>query len=375
MKSITHIVLNNFINDARVFKACILMREHGYNVQVICLKSNETPNHEIIQGIEIYRISLLSKKLHRIFSFIKYLEFFFRVQKYLKKADLVHVNDFEPLPIVWFAKMSGGNFKTLYDAHEFASERNGLNNFLRTSIRLTEKFFGGFCDEIITVSESISKEYRRIHKRKKIEVVLNVPLLQLTISSSVNLRDEFKIPNKKKIFLYQGRLLINRGIEFLIEAFDNIHPDAVLVFMGSGTLEDKVKKAAALNNKIYHKTAVPYNDLLAYTSSADFGLMTAENVCLSYKYCMPNKLFEYINAGIPIITTNLKDCSEFVIREKIGLVLYRDNAEGVRNTINFALESNKQNYSTSLAAASAKYNWDREKEKLYKIYIKLLEGA
>ena len=351
------------------------MREHGYNVQVICLKSNGTPNHEIIQGIEVYRISLLSKKLHRIFSFIKYLEFFFRVQKYLKKADLVHVNDFEPLPIVWFARMSGGNFKSLYDAHEFASERNGLNNFLRTSIRLTEKFFGGFCDEIITVSESISKEYRRIHKRKKIEVVLNVPLLQLTISSSVNLRDEFKIPNKKKIFLYQGKLLINRGIEFLIEAFDNIHPDAVLVFMGSGTLEDKVKKAVALNNKIYHKPAVPYNDLIAYTSSADFGLMTAENVCLSYKYCMPNKLFEYINAGIPIITTNLKDCSELVTSEKIGLVLNSDNAEGVRNTINFALESNKQSYSTSLVTAAAKYNWDREKKKLYKIYIKLLEGA
>ena len=50
-----------------------------------------------------------------------------------------------------------------------------------------------------------------------------------------------------------------------------------------------------------------------------------------------------------------------------------DNAEGVRNTINFALESNKQNYSTSLAAAAAKYNWDREKEKLYKIYIKHLK--
>ena len=90
---------------------------------------------------------------------------------------------------------------------------------------------------------------------------------------------------------------------------------------------------------------------------------------------MPNKLFEYINAGIPIITTNLKDCSELVIREKIGLVLESDNAQGVRNTINFALESNKQNYSNSLAAAAAKYNWGREKEKLYKIYIKLLEGA
>ena len=120
------------------------MREHGYNVQVICLKSNETPSHEIIQGIEVYRISILSKKLHSIFSFIKYLEFFFRVQKYLKKADLVHVNDFEPLPIVWFARMSGGNFKTLYDAHEFASERNGLNKVFRQLIRSTEKFFGGF---------------------------------------------------------------------------------------------------------------------------------------------------------------------------------------------------------------------------------------
>jgi glycosyltransferase involved in cell wall biosynthesis len=100
--------------------------------------------------------------------------------------------------------------------------------------------------------------------------------------------------------------------------------------------------------------------------------MTAENVCLSYKYCMPNKLFEYINAGIPVITTNLKDCSELVVREKIGLVLESDNAEGVRNTINFALESDNQNYANSLKAAASKYNWDKEKEKLHKIYIKLL---
>lgn len=351
------------------------MREHGYNVQVICLKSNETPSHEIIQGIEVYRISILSKKLHRIFSFIKYLEFFFRVQKYLKKADLVHVNDFEPLPIVWFARMSGGNFKTLYDAHEFASERNGLNKVFRQLIRSTEKFFGEFCDEIITVSESISSEYRRIHKRERVDVILNVPLFPKFISSSCNIRETFNISDKKKIFLYQGKLLINRGIEFLIEAFDDIHPDAVLVFIGSGTLEDKVRKAAALNHKIYHKSAVPYDDLLAYTSSADFGLMTAENVCLSYKYCMPNKLFEYINAGIPVITTNLKDCSELVIREKIGLVLENDNAEGVRNTINFALESDNQNYANSLKVAATKYNWDKEKEKLYKIYIKHLKCA
>ena len=78
---------------------------------------------------------------------------------------------------------------------------------------------------------------------------------------------------------------------------------------------------------------------------------------------------------LKIFTTNIKDCSELVIREKIGLVLESDNAEGVRNTINFALESNKQNYATSLAAAAAKYNWDREKEKLHKIYIKLLNGV
>ena len=351
------------------------MREHGYNVQVICLKSNETPSHEIIQGIEVYRISILSKKLHSIFNFIKYLEFFFRVQKYLKKADLVHVNDFEPLPIVWFARMSGGNFKTLYDAHEFASERNGLNKVFRQLIRSTEKFFGEFCDEIITVSESISSEYRRIHKRERVDVILNVPLFPKFISSSCNIRETFNISDKKKIFLYQGKLFINRGIEFLIEAFDDIHPDAVLVFIGSGTLEDKVRKAAALNHKIYHKSAVPYDDLLAYTSSADFGLMTAENVCLSYKYCMPNKLFEYINAGIPVITTNLKDCSELVIREKIGLVLESDNAEGVRNTINFALESDNQNYVNFLKAAATKYNWDKEKEKLYKIYIKHLNCA
>ena len=375
MKTIVHIVLNNFINDARVLKACILMREHGYNVQVICLKNNKTPSHELIQGIEVYRIRLLSKKLHRLFSFIKYLEFSFRVQKYIRKADLVHVNDFEPLPIVWFSRMSGGNFKTIYDAHEFASERNGLNKLFRQIIRLTEKFFGEFCDEIITVSESIANEYRRIHRRERVNVILNVPITTKFISSSCNIRDTFEIPDNKKIFLYQGKLFINRGIEFLIEAFDDIHPDAVLVFIGSGTLEDKVKEAAALNNQIYHIETVPYNDLLAYTSSADFGLMSAENVCLSYKYCMPNKLFEYINAGIPIITTNLKDCSELVIKERIGLVLESDNAEGVRNTINFALESSKQNYSTSLAAAAAKYNWDREKEKLYKIYIKLLEGA
>ena len=230
------------------------MREHGYNVQVICLKNNETPSHEVIRGIEVYRIRLLSKKFHRIFSFIKYLEFLFRVQRHLKKADLVQVNDFEPLPIVWFAKMSGGNFKTLYDAHEYASEKNGLNRFFRQIIRLTENFFGKFCDEIITVSESISNEYRQIHKREKVDVILNVPLFPKFVSSSCNIRDTFNISDKKKIFLYQGKLFINRGIEFLIEAFDDIHPDAVLVFIGNGTLEDKVKKASTINNKIYHKS-------------------------------------------------------------------------------------------------------------------------
>ena len=348
------------------------MVTEGHQVRVVCLKSDRTVEQEIIDGIEVIRISLKAASWPRFLNPLKFVEFIFQTQKYLKDADLVHVNDFEPLPVAWWGKVTGKKFKTLYDAHEFASEKNGLQNLSRNFIRTTERFFGKRVDEIITVSEGIAREYEKRHKREKVEVILNVPMASGSGQPSNKLREALNIAPDKMIFLYQGKFLIDRGIPFLIEAFEDIDERAALVFMGNGTLQTQVENAARDMDNVFFQPAVPYVELLSFTSSADFGLLTTENVCLNHWYCMPNKLFEYIQSGIPIISTNLHDCKEVIERNHVGLVLESDDAIGVRKTIKKAVATNPEEFKTGLTEAAAKYNWQVEQARLLRIYKRIL---
>ena len=141
--------------------------------------------------------------------------------------------------------------------------------------------------------------------------------------------------------------------------------------MGYGSLENLVQDAGKEYKNIYFHKAVSPDILLNYTSSADFGISTIEDSCLSYRYCLPNKMFEYIMAGLPIIVSNLPEMKRLVEDNKIGVVAPQNTAQGLQIAIEKALELNKEELQENLQKVKEVYNWEEQEKVLLNIYKKL----
>ena len=235
------------------------------------------------------------------------------------KPKVVHCHDTSVLPVGSIIKFITGA-KLIYDAHELESNRNGLTKFLGKLTLFAEKFLWKSIDALIVVSPSIKKWYKKNIGNKYSKVILNSPVLEKKISrkNTSYLRHKFSIKDDSKIFLYIGILTNGRGIDLIIEAFKNYDIKSSIVFLGYGELSNDLKKIANNYQNIYVHDAVPHEQVVSVAKSADFGLCLIQNVSLSDYYCMPNKLFEYCFAGIPVLASSLPDLESTVNQYRLG---------------------------------------------------------
>jgi len=168
---------------------------------------------------------------------------------------------------------------------------------------------------------------------EKPALVLNTPVYK-EIEKKDIFRDSLNISKDKTIFLYQGGLSQGRGIEILLETFKTVDDDtAVIVFMGYGPLEESIVDIAKDYDNIYFHQAASPDVLLDYTSSADFGISTIEDSCLSYRYCLPNKMFEYLMAEIPVIDSSLFEMKRLMEHSHVGVVAKENTPNGLSMAI------------------------------------------
>lgn len=373
---VVNIVLNNFTNDTRVLKTTKTLLGMGINADVVCLFDDGLEEHESYDGVDVYRIRLKTRKWSklRVIQAIKYIEFFFRVLKERRKADVYHCNDLSALPIGVVAKLLNRQSKVVYDAHEY--EINDVPNQSRFSIKIKyflERFLIKFADEVITVSDSIAECYRGLYKIKKPHVVLNCPTKQSRESCDF-FREKFGISKKQRIFLYQGGLARGRGIEILLQAFEKArNNDSVLVCMGYGVLENLIRERASLSPNIYFHPAVSPDVLLGYTSSADYGISLIEDLCLSYRYCLPNKLFEYLMAGLPVIVSDLFEMRRLIEMHQVGMIATQNTVESFRSAIHEILSIDYDELTKNVKITNEIYNWEQQELTLKAVYSGILE--
>ena len=145
-----------------------------------------------------------------------------------------------------------------------------------------------------------------------------------------------------------------------------------MVILGSGEFEEYYKDLADkmnLHSQVFFLGKVSQSKLLNYTASADVGLSLIENISLSYNYALPNKLFEYIMAEIPVIVSKLPQMMEIVMDYNVGEVVDLDYQEELIGTINLLIENEKlySNYKTSCESASKELNWENEIDTLFNV--------
>ncbi len=340
--------------------------------KVVALHSKGLPLCENKQGVVVERVPLLSRPWPKCkpVQLLKYLEFVVRVAWRHRSVDVVHCNDLNALPVGLLIKLLGHNVKVVYDCHEYETEINGLKGFEKTAKRWLERWLIRYADAVLIVSDSIAREYARLYAIPAPHLVMNCPLFVEQVKHNL-FRERFGIRPDQLIFLYQGGLSKGRGIEILLDAFAQRPDDrCVLVCMGYGPLKSTVQAFVQRSAVIFYHPAVDQKVLLDHTSSADFGVSFIEDTCLSYRYCLPNKIFEYLMAGIPVLTSNLFEMRRLVESESVGLVAESNDSKGFIRALESALELDREEMREKVLRVRQRFCWEEQEKVLGDVYAK-----
>ena len=138
--------------------------------------------------------------------------------------------------------------------------------------------------------------------------------------------------------------------------------------MGYGPLEGLIKESSKEYENIYFHPAVPPDELLDFTSSADFGILFYENNCLNHYYCSPNKMFEYLMAGIPVLVSNLYEMKNLVEQYQIGIVATSNSVKGFTKSIEESLNQDYLRIVENVEKSRKLFCWEEQEKVLLDVY-------
>jgi glycosyltransferase involved in cell wall biosynthesis len=386
MKKVLMIVLNDFINEARVAKEADTLGGNGYEVTVYALHSIGLAEEEQYDNFTLKRLKLKTRdklsRTNRYAQLIKYLEFYKRCIDAAKilQPEFVHIHDIAPLPIGMRLKKIL-DCRLIYDSHELWSNVNGRadNPLILNGLRdIYEKSVVRKTDRVITVSNSIADQlYKICNLRRKVDVVKNVPYYREVGQRHEYFRECFNIKTEEKILLYQGIIAKGRGVEELIQAAHFLDSKNKIVILGDGELKQNLQRQVLeqdLEGTVFFHDAVSYKDLLDFTTSADLGISLIQKVSLSDYYSLPNKLFEYMQAELPIICSNFPDMHKLVIEYGIGESTDPKDPEELAKKANYLLAKKVKYeiYRENCILAKRELCWETEGERLLELYRELI---
>lgn len=322
------------------------------------------------------------KETHEKISIIKLRKGFLSIPFYLKfiwhlkiklltsKANLIFAEDIYTLPFtVMFGKIKRA--RIYYDSRELFGYLAGLKDKKLKQLfwKWIEKFFIRKADFVIVTGTMDAEFLKNEYGIKKIILLRNLPSYYKP-DLQLDLHSHLRIDKSKKIILYQGVILKGRGIEKVFSALNEL-PYCVFVIAGGGQFEQYYRKLAEemnVSEKVFFLGKLTQEELPKVTASADVGVALIENLSKSYYYALPNKLFEYIMAELPVIVSNLPQMKDIIDKYDVGYAVEFDNKSEFINTIikltedKNLYESKKQN----CHIASQELNWEKEVSSLFK---------
>jgi glycosyltransferase involved in cell wall biosynthesis len=304
---------------------------------------------------------------------LRTIEWSWKVMRSLAKEPVACVNchSLPVLPLCVLLKLAK-RAKLVYDTHELETETVASHGVRKRVQKVMERLLIRFVDETIVVNDAIAGWYEREYGLPRVWTVRNVPYNQGgEVSRTSILRDKFRIPADDLIFIYLGGVFHGRGIPLLLEAFSGIGPGRHVVFIGYGELVPLVQEYASRNTNIHYHEAVPPDQVDAYARGADVGLSMIENVCLSYYLCLPNKLFEYVLSGVPVIVSDFPGMGAVIDEHECGWKAPHD-AESLRELIRGIGPEDIAARRASALAARETFGWQHEERILLRAYHEML---
>jgi len=371
-KTICMSVFNDLSMDARVYREARTLQREGYEVSVVGIKERGSAPDASWPGIRMVRIPIgLGRKP---FAKARYLEHFLKLTATLlrTKADAYHAHDLDTLLACWVASRAK-RAKLVYDVHEMMVEESAVQKrpVTRAIWLILERLLICKADAVLTVNNSIAAELARRYQIEPPRVLMNCPELR-RIAKTGELRKILKIGPSQWIVLHQGGLLPGSGLEVLVESLRRVE-NVVLVFLGRGPAREQLQLMAdsmGLGDRVRFLDPVPFEALPRYTASSDLGLAIVKNAGLSYFLSLPNKIFDYMMAGVPILTSNFPERQRIVTENGTGLAVDPSDPRRVAQGIESILKDREsyRKMAANCRRAAKRYNWERESVKLTEIY-------
>ena len=279
-------------------------------------------------GIEVVRLGRgpfrqLRGKVARAVGFLWWAN---ATRRYLRalEPDLVVAHSLAAMAVcASFGRRPG--VRLIYDAHELETERAGWPRWLRRAAGVVERRVIRDASAVLVVNDTIGRIYTERYGPLPLSVVRNVPdERHWQTRDRTFLRQLIGAHPGERIAIYQGRLAPGRGLDLLLEAFLTRPAGWRLVLMGHGHWRARLAARIDGAPQIHLLPPAAPEDLARYTCGADLGLCLIEDVCASYRYSLPNKLFEYLFAGIPVLASDLPVIRETVARLGIGRTIPLD---------------------------------------------------
>ncbi len=364
-------VTNDLYTDQRVHKICLFLESQGYTVLLVGRKRKSSiPLPE--RSYKTKRLNLYFDKGAKFYAEYNIRLFFFLL---FKRSKLLVANDLDTLLANYAASKFNPTTQLVYDSHEYFTEVPELIN--RPKV---QKIWEGIeawifpkLRSVYTVNKSIAGMYQEKYK-KEIKVVRNISALWTP--SNLKTKKELCIPENKKLLIIQGAgINIDRGAEEAVESMKFIE-DTVLMIVGDGDVVYQLKEYVLENNlsdKVLFFDRKPYLEMMNYTYHADLGLTLDKPTNLNYRFSLPNKVFDYIHTGTPIIATDLVEISNIVKTYDVGRIITDFTPENLGKLISSVLSDTSLLSLLKENCLKAKEieNWETETEVLKEIYPKI----
>lgn len=361
-------MINDLATDQRVDKTCRFLNGQGCRVLLVGRKLKSSLPIEDRQYVT-HRMKLFWNKGPLFYAEFNIRLFFFLL---FTKSEMLHANDLDTLlPNYLIHKLKG--IPLVYDSHELFTQTPEVINrpFVQNSWKLIEKCIVPRLDRAYTVNASIARIFRYMYKTDFL-VVRNIPEQKDDIPESN--RHELGLPPDKKIILLQGSgINMHRGAEELTEAMKFLDEQYLLLVIGGGDVIDELKEISRKNKleeKVHFLPRMPFLKLQEYTRHADLGVSIDRDNNPNYRYSLPNKLFDYIHAGIPIMASRLFEVEKIIRQYRIGDFIDDHQPESIAAKIREMLGQREKldEWKENLKFAAKELSWQNEQKVLMEVY-------
>ncbi len=320
------LVRNSFTHDTRVEKEARTLRDAGYRVTVVCHAAQGLPMTDDQDGIAVVRVQRPSGRVPGL----RFLQFARVLRSTLEDAapDILHAHDSDALgPVATAARRLDVPF--VYDAHELWLGRPPRDRGLpyrvayRAWYAALERNLVPKATAHITVSPPIARHLERHYRIDRVEVVPNYPEDKRPVVERDIRQLTDALPAAAPIILHLGAFLPDRGLEQVVEALRDV-PMAHLVLLGAGPRGAELERYAAkhgVETRVHPLPAVPSDDVISYAASATVGIAPIRPTTLNNAYSLPNKLFQYMAAELPVVASSLPQLREVVEGSGAGVTV------------------------------------------------------